>query len=80
VAEEDIADKMAQLRRENQELKAEIERLRRMLEEALRAKVNDKRPPSRDGTPKPNPKNRDGRAARSMVDVVVGQSRSKSTK
>jgi hypothetical protein len=37
VAEENIAEEMAQPRRENQELKAENERLRRMLEEALQA-------------------------------------------
>jgi cell division septum initiation protein DivIVA len=47
VAEEDIADEMAQLRRENQELKAEIERLRRMLEEALRASKRQAAPFSR---------------------------------
>jgi transposase len=47
VAEEDIADKMAQLRRENHELKAEIERLRRMLEEALRASKRQAAPFSR---------------------------------
>jgi transposase len=37
VAEENLGDEMARLRRENQELKAEVERLRRLLEEALRA-------------------------------------------
>jgi len=55
VAEEDIADEMAQLRRENQELKAEIERLRRMLEEALRASKRQAAPFSR-RHPKAQPK------------------------
>jgi cell shape-determining protein MreC len=79
VPEEKTVEEMAQLRRENQELKAEIERLRRLLEEALRASKGKLRL-SRDTTPKPNPRNRDGKAARSMGDVVVGRSRSKSTK
>jgi hypothetical protein len=37
VAGENIAEQMEQLRRENQDLKAESERLRPMLEEALQA-------------------------------------------
>ncbi len=37
MAGENIAEEMEQLGRENQDLKAESERLRRMLEEALRA-------------------------------------------
>lgn len=47
MAEENIAEEMAQLRRENQELKAEIERLRRLLEEALRASKRQAAPFSR---------------------------------
>jgi transposase len=47
VAEENIAEEMAQLRRENQELKAENERLRGLLEEALRASKRQAAPFSR---------------------------------
>ena len=47
VAEENIAEEIAQLRRENQELKAENERLRRLLEEALRASKRQAAPFSR---------------------------------
>ena len=47
MAEENIAEEMAQLRRENQELKAENERLRRLLEEALRASKRQAAPFSR---------------------------------
>jgi transposase len=54
VAEENIAEEIAQLRRENQELKAENERLRRLLEEALRASKRQAAPFSRD-RPKAQP-------------------------
>ncbi len=47
MAEENIAEEMAQLRRENQELKAENERLRGLLEEALRASKRQAAPFSR---------------------------------
>ena len=47
MAEESIAEEIAQLRRENQELKAENERLRRLLEEALRASKRQAAPFSR---------------------------------
>ena len=47
VAEENIAEEIAQLRRENQELKAENERLRRLLEEVLRASKRQAAPFSR---------------------------------
>ena len=47
MAEENIAEEMAQLRRENQGLKAENERLRGLLEEALRASKRQAAPFSR---------------------------------
>jgi len=40
----------------------------------LWAPVNDKRPLLATPAPKPNPRNRDGKAARSIVDAVVGRS------
>jgi hypothetical protein len=55
VAEENIAEEFAQLRRENQELKAENERLRRLLEEALRASKRRAAPFSRHN-PKAQPR------------------------
>lgn len=48
MAEENIAEEITWLRRENQELKAEIERLRRLLEEALRASKRQAAPFSRE--------------------------------
>jgi hypothetical protein len=55
VAEENVAEEMAQLKRENQELKAGNERLRPMLEEALRASKRQAAPflatPPRSPTP-----------------------------
>ena len=47
MAEENIAEEITWLRRENQELKAEVERLRRLLEEALRASKRQAAPFSR---------------------------------
>ncbi len=47
VGEETIAEETTRLRRENQELKAEVERLRRALEEALRAAKRQAAPFSR---------------------------------
>ena len=55
MAEENIAEEFAQLRRENQELKAENERLRRLLEEALRASKRQAAPFSRHN-PKAQPR------------------------
>jgi len=47
VAEEHTAEKIAQLERENAVLKKEIERLRQLLEEALRAAKRQAAPFSR---------------------------------
>jgi transposase len=47
VAGENVAEEIARLRRENEELKAENERLRRLLEEALRAAKRQAAPFSR---------------------------------
>lgn len=55
MAEENIAEEFAQLKRENQELKAENERLRRLLEEALRASKRQAAPFSRHN-PKAQPR------------------------
>jgi transposase len=54
VAEENLSQENARLRREIQELKAEVERLRRLLEEALRASKRQAAPFSR-RNPKAHP-------------------------
>ncbi len=54
MAEENIAEEIARLKRENQELKAENERLRRLLEEALRTSKRQAAPFSRQ-KPKAHP-------------------------
>ena len=54
-AERDLRDRLDALERENAALRAEVERLRRALEEALRKAKRQSAPFSRN-TPKPNPK------------------------
>ncbi|MCU1314814.1 MAG: hypothetical protein JWN63_136 [Candidatus Acidoferrum typicum] len=73
MTEEHTAEKIARLEREIEVLKKENERLRQLLEEALRA-ASDKRPPSRDKNPKPSPKNPDAKQESSMGAVIAGPS------
>jgi hypothetical protein len=67
-------EQIARLQRDKEELRAEIERLRKLLEEAQRSAKRQAAPFS-GATPKPTPLLRDGRKASATVNIVGGRFR-----
>ncbi|MGD0966219.1 MAG: hypothetical protein ABSA57_20270 [Candidatus Acidiferrales bacterium] len=80
VTKANSTEKIAQLEQEVHALKKEIERPRRLLEEALRGPGSDKRHPFRDRNPKLNRKGPDAKQESSMGADLVGPSPKKSMK